>query len=99
MRLQILKIKKEGVSEKPEPKRREGRNGIGSIMKLISKCSQYIIRTPRSVSEAICGHVVDVSINLGPIRFTNTERINIRVSERIRERTKVPHSGGVEPNR
>jgi len=38
----------------------EATRGVGSCG---VSSSEYIIRTPRSVSEAICGHVVDVSIN------------------------------------
>ena len=38
-------------------------------MKLISKYSQDIIRTPRSISMAACRHIIDISINLWRIGF------------------------------
>lgn len=50
-------------------------------MKLISKYSQDIIRTPRSIRVAACRHIIDVSINLWRMGFVNTERINPRASE------------------
>lgn len=69
----ITKFGKPGksISKEIGEKRRMEWNGIRSLTRRISKYSQNMVRASRSVSLAICGHVVDVSINLGPIRFTN----------------------------